>query len=432
MTAPLWRPIYMCWMFIIHQYDLQSDADEWECLVYDDRWRLVTVYKETSTDPILYELNVPHAAGADGFGGSSYIDSWALRERDKNLDETLETRTYYIQNWRADVISELTDALSTWTWGGSVRYSAYGEHEFLTLGDVSDTTPVALRDTVITIDDYLQVNTWIGSSNLAGDLDDANETGVPDGAVTTDDLIFEADLYTAGGLVPDNPRFLYAGYVHDPIIGSAASSVPSTTGSGLYHVRNRVYNPELGRWTRRDPLGYVDGAHLFAYCVGHAIVCLDASGALSGYSNCPIGYHYNPFTNTCNDNSALPAPPSSIPIAVQLLCCGGTPPALDTSPVCDDYPVCYSYVQSNARCFCKCAGNSGWSTYVRACLSCMFRAGIDAGPAHSACYKAADDAGFSRPWSTLADCYQKCVLYQDAVEENGCGCGRFVPHGPRY
>ncbi|QQS08775.1 MAG: hypothetical protein IPK69_12445 [Phycisphaerales bacterium] len=122
--------------------DTTQDADEWECLVYDDRWRLVTVYKETSTDPILYELNVPHAAGADGFGGSSYIDSWALRERDKNLDETLETRSYYIQNWRADVISELTDALGggAWTWGGSVRYSAYGEHEFLTLGDVSEAT----------------------------------------------------------------------------------------------------------------------------------------------------------------------------------------------------------------------------------------------------------------------------------------------------
>ncbi|MGD9789057.1 MAG: hypothetical protein AB7Q00_07775 [Phycisphaerales bacterium] len=95
---------------------------------------------ETSTDPNPFELNVPHAAGADGFGGSSYIDSWALRERDKNLDETLETRAYYIQNWRADVISELTDALSTWTYSGSVRYSAYGEHEFLTLGDVPEAT----------------------------------------------------------------------------------------------------------------------------------------------------------------------------------------------------------------------------------------------------------------------------------------------------
>ena len=251
--------------------------------MYDDRWRLVTVYKETSTDPILYELNVPHNAGSDGFGGSSYIDSWALRERDKNLDETLETRTYYIQNWRADVISELTDALGGggWTWGGSVRYSAYGEHEFLTLGDVSDTTPVALRDTVLTIDDYLQVNTWIGASNLAGDLDDANETGVPDGAVTTDDLIFEADLYSAGGLVPDNPRFLYAGYVHDPIIGTAASAVPSAKGSGLYHVRNRVYNPELGRWTRRDPLGYIDGTNAAVYCISDPIGYLDPFGLLA-------------------------------------------------------------------------------------------------------------------------------------------------------
>ncbi|MGE0367177.1 MAG: RHS repeat-associated core domain-containing protein [Phycisphaerales bacterium] len=250
--------------------------------MYDDRWRLVTVYKETSTDPILYELNVPHAAGADGFGGSSYIDSWALRERDKNLDETLETRSYYVQNWRADLISELTDALSSWTYAGSIRYSAYGEHEFLTLGDVSDKTPVALRDGVLTSEDSSQISTWYGASNLAGDLDDGTETGVPDGNMTIDDVIFEATLYSIDGLVPDNPRFLYAGYVHDPVIGSAASALPSATGSGLYHVRNRVYNPELGRWTRRDPLfGLNQEIPEYAYCLSEPIVLSDYSGLVA-------------------------------------------------------------------------------------------------------------------------------------------------------
>jgi len=38
------------------------------------------------------------------------------------------------------------------------------------------------------------------------------------------------------------------------------------TETGLYHVRNRMYHPLLGRWIQRDPLGYVDGLNLYEYC----------------------------------------------------------------------------------------------------------------------------------------------------------------------
>ncbi|MBS0198571.1 MAG: hypothetical protein JSR77_17610 [Planctomycetes bacterium] len=31
------------------------------------------------------------------------------------------------------------------------------------------------------------------------------------------------------------------------------------------HVRHRVYLPAMGRWGRRDPAGYVDGAELYEY-----------------------------------------------------------------------------------------------------------------------------------------------------------------------
>jgi RHS repeat-associated protein len=48
---------------------------------------------------------------------------------------------------------------------------------------------------------------------------------------------------------------LYAGYRFDP-------------ETGFYHVRHRSYHPTLGRWTSRDPAGYVDGMNLYAYCQG--------------------------------------------------------------------------------------------------------------------------------------------------------------------
>src|SRR5436309_481435 len=47
---------------------------------YDERWRNVAVYVESGTSP--KEEFVYHAAGADGQGGSSYIDVVVLRDKD--------------------------------------------------------------------------------------------------------------------------------------------------------------------------------------------------------------------------------------------------------------------------------------------------------------------------------------------------------------
>jgi len=46
-------------------------------------------------------------------------------------------------------------------------------------------------------------------------------------------------------------EILYCGYRYDP-------------ETGLYHVRNRIYDPLTGRWLQRDPIGYADGASLYA------------------------------------------------------------------------------------------------------------------------------------------------------------------------
>ena len=50
----------------------------------------------------------------------------------------------------------------------------------------------------------------------------------------------------------------YAGYEYDEAVSK-------------YHVLNRILDPALGRWTRRDPLGYVDGMSLYEY-VGSMVV----------------------------------------------------------------------------------------------------------------------------------------------------------------
>ncbi len=64
----------------------------------------------------------------------------------------------------------------------------------------------------------------------------------------------------------------YCGYVFNP-------EVPTTGGGGgLYTVRFRHYDAEIGRWLERDPLGYVDGMNLYGYVMGSPLVFSDPFG----------------------------------------------------------------------------------------------------------------------------------------------------------
>jgi RHS repeat-associated protein len=70
----------------------------------------------------------------------------------------------------------------------------------------------------------------------------------------------------SGGSDWDN-RVLFCGYRFD-------------AETGLYHVRRRMYHSTYGRWLQRDPLGYVDGMGLYAYCGGRPCVASDPSGEI--------------------------------------------------------------------------------------------------------------------------------------------------------
>jgi len=61
---------------------------------------------------------------------------------------------------------------------------------------------------------------------------------------------------------------LYCGYYRD-------------AETGLYHVRNRMYHPALGRWVQRDPIGYADGMNLYQYVRSRPTAAVDPSGTLS-------------------------------------------------------------------------------------------------------------------------------------------------------
>ncbi|MBX3378425.1 MAG: hypothetical protein KF678_15635 [Phycisphaeraceae bacterium] len=51
----------------------------------------------------------------------------------------------------------------------------------------------------------------------------------------------------------------------------------------------RLLDSELGRWTRRDPLGYVDGMGAYAYARTHPLIASDPDGQLSLPCSGPLG-----------------------------------------------------------------------------------------------------------------------------------------------
>lgn len=70
----------------------------------------------------------------------------------------------------------------------------------------------------------------------------------------------------------------------------------SRVGQPAIRATPAVYLPEIGRWTRRDPLGYVDGMGLYEYCSSHVIDARDGLGL--------VWYAIQP----------QPAPPPSSPV----------------------------------------------------------------------------------------------------------------------
>jgi RHS repeat-associated protein len=224
--------------------------------VFDERWRAVAIYRSGDSDP--KELFLQHAAGASGFGGSSYIDHVVLRDRDATngwagaTDGTLEERVYYCQNWRADVVALIDGAGGLLEW---VKYSAYGVPFGLPAKDAdSDGDYDSVDDTVI--------SGW-GAYDVRGDV---NLDGVIDGGDTATSQALGRGALSSNGV---GNRKGYAGYEADAKLAGAK-----------WHVRHRVLCSTNGYWLSMDPLEYVDGPNRLQYCGSLPLAATDSSGLM--------------------------------------------------------------------------------------------------------------------------------------------------------
>lgn len=89
--------------------------------------------------------------------------------------------------------------------------------------------------------------------------------------------------------------------------------------------------------------------------------------------------------------------------------CLNAPSLPASDEVCNQYAPLDTYFGSNARCFCKRAGNSEWAQAVRGCLRCAYDKGVDKGEAHTQCYAWADYQ-YDQPSLSLAATYGVCQV----------------------
>ncbi|MBN8643748.1 MAG: hypothetical protein J0L61_00720, partial [Planctomycetes bacterium] len=307
-------------------YDADNDvdgSDPWFYFVYDRSWRMVASYR--GSDAEAKELFVNHQAGLNGTQTSLPLDAFVLRDRNTagywadSVSSFSGERTYHCQNYfggRGDVVAILT---STGKQMEQVRYSAYGVPFGIPAGDTN------ADGGVVATPDIAQITAWTsGAYNVRGDFD-------LDGDVDNDDVSIVSSNFgksVGWGKLAVGPndtltgfvggfRKGYCGYEHDG------------TNPKIMHVRHRAYLADLGRWTRRDPLGYVDGANLYGYVKSQALRLLD-----------PFG-----LKTTRN-----PDPPSG-PVPACITCPRlepWPPPIVQPNHDCDEYGMCGGWQPDNA------------------------------------------------------------------------------------
>jgi len=213
---------------------------------------------------------VNHEAGLDGRGGSSYIDLVACVNQDLSSawtsasDGVLETRRYYCQNWRADVVALVSS--SGWMLEQD-RYSSYGVPLGLPGGDTNSDGDCDSADST-------QIQTWINGSvyDIRGDV---NLDGVVD--ATDKSRVDSAYIGVTLGwstIGAFGNRKGFAGIESDAVV------LPQ------YHSRHRLLLSALGIWSSRDALTTGSEQNAYAFADSRPITNVDPLGLATWPISC--------------------------------------------------------------------------------------------------------------------------------------------------
>ncbi len=198
----------------------------------------------------------PGSAGEGRDGGAS-----ALLLTCSPFSSLAASARYFLTDANYNVSVIVTDS----GWGVErVFYTAYGEPEVFPFGDVDGDYDVDTADeTLITA-----IKNGQAPYNILADLN-------LDGAVTQADLnAFSAYSGALGG------RNVLTAFNNSGTTGNDIGYAGYTWNDerAQWHVRHREYDPKMGRFLQRDPIGHSSGSNFYQYADGSAATLTDSAG----------------------------------------------------------------------------------------------------------------------------------------------------------
>ncbi len=189
--------------------------------------------------------------------------------RDENETGPIEEHTYYLTDANGNVVMTVDDAAHGLE---RIFYNAYGMPECFPFGDLNGDYTVTVADR--TIFDNIKNGGANEKYNILGDVD-LDPDSHRDSDATDRSIMSTYYLGLTGGsnvLSVDEVAndIGYAGYIFND-------------ESQNYHVRNREYSPQLGRFLQRDPIRYAAGMNLYQYVNSSPINYVDPYGLTPGY-----------------------------------------------------------------------------------------------------------------------------------------------------
>ncbi len=143
------------------------------------------------------------------------------------------------------------------------RYAGTGAYETVSSGAKTYLHGDLIESTIATTNGSGALNTGAGLSATAysafGENVTAGGVGVPPANLTT--------------------RYAYAGgHGYESGLLTHAGVNPLLAPITLQHLGYRWYQPDIGRFVQRDPIGLAGGINLYVYCNNESLACVDPQG----------------------------------------------------------------------------------------------------------------------------------------------------------
>jgi RHS repeat-associated protein len=245
-----------------HDSDLDGDLDRKNVILFNASWQMV---EERIDDD--YQSSSGINRHKQYVWGIRYIDDLILHRHDSDKDNNYaeEDRFYHLTDAQFSTVAIIDQTAEVQE---RVTYTPYGRARHHWLGDVDGNGSVSVADYTDIVQQYGQ------------DIDDAGYEAQldvnRDGTISSLDQTLASSqglkAALANGLISDpatvDNQIGYDGYVFN-------------AEAELYCVRFRTYDPWLGRWLERDPIGTLSGMNLFLYTSASPVLGLDPTGLIT-------------------------------------------------------------------------------------------------------------------------------------------------------